>query len=104
MLSRGFLLSVAKVVTHPARLRLYTHQILQAKALLSADPKANHEHLPLTGHPGLLSGARKSVFGNGDISRVATLQTVAGTGANHLAALFLSKSIKPENVRVSNLA
>lgn len=74
------------------------------KQLLHQDPTINHEHLPLVGHPGLVSGARKLVFGSeaGDIARIASIQTVSGTGANHLGARFLSDALAPKRVWISN--
>ena len=72
----------------------------QAKKLLHDDPTIDHEHLPLFGHPGLVSGARRLVFGTENIDaldRIASIQTIGGTGANHLGALFLSKTLRPAN-------
>lgn len=68
------------------------------------DPNADHEHSPLTGHPGLLHGAQKLVFDAtpADNSRIASIQTIAGTGANHLAALFLAKTVSPRRVWISD--
>lgn len=62
-----------------------------------------HEHLPLVGHAGLLRGSQKLVFGTTrDLERIASIQTVSGTGANHIAALFLSTRLKPRTVWISD--
>ncbi|THV46134.1 hypothetical protein BGAL_0413g00040 [Botrytis galanthina] len=77
--------------------------VTQAKAKLHADPNILHEHLPLVGHTGLLRGSQKLVFGaTRDLKRIASLQTVSGTGANHIAALFLSTTLKPRKVWISD--
>ncbi|EON61089.1 hypothetical protein W97_00300 [Coniosporium apollinis CBS 100218] len=46
-----------------------------AEQLLYEDPTINHEHLLLVGHPGLVSGAQKLVFGveASDIARIASI-------------------------------
>lgn len=73
----------------------------QAKKLLHNDPTIDHEHLPLSGHPALVSDAQRLVFGVEEtttLDRIASIQTIGGTGANHLGALFLSKTLRPANV------
>jgi aspartate aminotransferase len=44
------------------------------------------------------------VFGDEaqDLDRVATIQTVSGTGANHLGARFLSFNLQPRTVWISD--
>lgn len=43
------------------------------------------------------------VFGaSRDLARVAAIQTVSGTGANHIAAQFLSTKLSPRTVWISN--
>ncbi|CZR45948.1 putative aspartate aminotransferase, cytoplasmic [Fusarium proliferatum ET1] len=74
-----------------------------AKEQIHADPNLNHEHLPLVGHPEFLLGSQKLIFGETrDLKRVASIQTVSGTGANHMAALFLAANLKPKRVWISN--
>ncbi|KAK4062662.1 uncharacterized protein Triagg1_9780 [Trichoderma aggressivum f. europaeum] len=75
-----------------------------AKQELLDDPTADHEHLPILGHPELLEGAQKLVFDATpeDASTIASIQTIAGTGANHLGALFLAKFICPRIVWISD--
>lgn len=59
----------------------------KAKARIHADKTINHEHLPLSGHEGLIRGSQELLFGQPrDLGRVASIQTVSGTGANHIAA------------------
>ncbi|EYE95222.1 PLP-dependent transferase [Aspergillus ruber CBS 135680] len=75
--------------------------VAQAKKLLHNDPTIDHEHLPLSGHPALVSDAQRLVFGVEEtttLDRIASIQTIGGTGANHLGALFLSKTLRPANV------
>lgn len=77
--------------------------VLQAKEQIHADPSLDHEHLPLAGHTGLLRDAQKLVFGNSrGLKRVVSIQTVSGTGANHIAAQFLATKLKPRRVWISN--
>lgn len=35
---------------------------------------------------------------------IASIQTIAGTGANHLGALFLTKACRPQTVWISDLS
>ncbi|KAH8194250.1 hypothetical protein TruAng_011584 [Truncatella angustata] len=71
--------------------------VRKAKDIIHADPDLDHEHLPLLGHPGLLAGGRKMAFGPpspaDDHARIASIQTVSGTGSNHLGARFLASSV-----------
>jgi aspartate/tyrosine/aromatic aminotransferase len=50
--------------------------------------------------PDFIHSARSLVFG-AELSvtrNVTSIQTISGTGANHLAALFLSTHLKPKQV------
>lgn len=50
-----------------------------------------HDYIPTTGIPSFIPLAKKFMFGESfDIERVASVQTVAGTGANRIGAAFLS--------------
>lgn len=64
----------------------------------------NHEYLPLTGHAPFNQKARELLFSRELASHqnIRTIQTVAGTGANHLAALFCARYIRPKNVFISD--
>ncbi|KAJ3014052.1 hypothetical protein NUW54_g1405 [Trametes sanguinea] len=66
-----------------------------ATEILLNDPTLDHEYLPITGLPEYTAAAARLVFGKDSSvitdERVASVQTISGTGANHLGALFLSK-------------
>ena len=68
---------------------------LQASYILLSDPTLNHEYLPITGLPEFVSAAARLILGQGSPAiaddRVVSVQSISGTGANHLAALFLSR-------------
>jgi aspartate aminotransferase len=68
------------------------------------DSTINHEHLPLLGHTALLQNAQHLLFGATcrDTTTIASIQTIAGTGANHLGALFLAKARRPRTVWISD--
>ncbi|KAF5581886.1 aspartate aminotransferase [Fusarium pseudoanthophilum] len=79
--------------------------IKAAKRVLEALPDFdNHEYLPILGFEPFLKSARELILGDYDISKSHTLsvQTLSGTGANHLGALFLGKQLKPRNVFISD--
>ncbi|KAJ7098026.1 aspartate amino-transferase [Mycena belliarum] len=69
--------------------------VKEATRILLSDETLDHEYLPITGLPEFTSAAAKLILGPESPalaeSRVATVQTISGTGANHLGALFLSK-------------
>ncbi|KAI4088644.1 MAG: hypothetical protein L6R37_008167 [Teloschistes peruensis] len=72
--------------------------VKKAEANLQKDPNLNHEYLPIAGLADFTSAAQKLILG-GDSSaikdkRVTSFQTISGTGAVHLGALFLSKFYK----------
>lgn len=77
---------------------------MQAKRVLSDGSNNDHEHLPLLGHSELLAYARKIVFGAKpeEETTIASIQTIAGTGANHLGALLLAKACRPHTVWISD--
>ena len=52
----------------------------------------NHEYLPITGHISFLLSTQKLLFKSE--TNVVSIQTLGGTGANHLGALFLSRRKK----------
>ncbi|PKX95311.1 PLP-dependent transferase [Aspergillus novofumigatus IBT 16806] len=78
--------------------------VQKAKQALQSDPTADHEHLPILGHAGLLDSAQRLVFGatSEEARTIASIQTIAGTGANHLGALLLAKSSSPRTVWISD--
>ncbi|PWY64270.1 aspartate transaminase [Aspergillus heteromorphus CBS 117.55] len=69
--------------------------VKKADELVRNDPSLNHEYLPIKGLPDYTSAAQKLMIGADSPAirenRVCTIQTISGTGAVHLGALFLSK-------------
>lgn len=80
------------------------------KLLLEEDDISRHEYSTIEGDVPFLELARDLMFGfsSKDQSeaeskgRIASVQTVAGTGANHLGAVFLKTHIKPKHVWLSD--
>ncbi|KAL8738144.1 MAG: hypothetical protein Q9190_008038 [Brigantiaea leucoxantha] len=76
--------------------------VQKAEEILRKDPNLNHEYLPIAGLADFTSAAQKLMLGTDSPAikdkRVASFQTISGTGAIHLGALFLSKFYKrPSN-------
>lgn len=73
--------------------------VKQADELLRKDPDLNHEYLPIAGLAEFTSASQKLILGASSPAisdkRVISLQTVSGTGAVHLGALFLTKFYNP---------
>ncbi|MCJ1227580.1 Aspartate aminotransferase, cytoplasmic [Toensbergia leucococca] len=69
--------------------------VKKAEEILRKDPTLNHEYLPIAGLVDFTSAAQKVILGSSSPAikekRVTSLQTISGTGAVHLGALFLSK-------------
>ncbi|KAF8478639.1 aspartate aminotransferase [Russula ochroleuca] len=69
--------------------------VKKASYILLSDPTLNHEYLPITGLPEFVSAAARLILGHDSPAiaddRVVSVQTISGTGANHLGALFLSR-------------
>ncbi|KAI1794527.1 aspartate aminotransferase [Ganoderma leucocontextum] len=69
--------------------------VKKATEILVNDPAVDHEYLPITGLPEFTSAAARLIFGSNSPviteERVTSVQTISGTGANHLGALFLSR-------------
>ena len=67
----------------------------QADELLRNDPTLNHEYLPIAGLAPFTSAAAKLILGASSPAlteeRTCSIQTISGTGAVHLGALFLKK-------------
>ncbi|KAH2795561.1 hypothetical protein KXW19_006168 [Aspergillus fumigatus] len=79
------------------------------KKLLAEDSLTRHEYTAIEGDIPFLELARDIMFGfdgknaaEKHKSRIGSVQTVAGTGANHLGALFLATHMKPGKVWLSN--
>jgi len=79
--------------------------VKKADEILRNDPDANHEYLPIAGLASLTSKAAELLLGTNAPAiaekRVASVQTISGTGAVHLGALFLSKFYKAEGANRS---
>lgn len=75
--------------------RSSSHLLDQARAILIADETVDHEYLNITGLAEFTSSAAKLILGRDSPAiaenRVASVQTISGTGANHLGAVLLSK-------------
>lgn len=75
---------------------LLTHA--QADDELRKDPNLNHEYLPIAGLAEFTSAAQKLILGPESPAikegRATSMQSVSGTGAVHLGALFLAKFCK----------
>ncbi|EAW25764.1 aspartate aminotransferase, partial [Aspergillus fischeri NRRL 181] len=74
---------------------------IQAKARVHQDQ--THEYLGIAGSPVLIEQAQLLTFGSKITARlkyqsIASIQTVSGTGANHMAAQFLSQHLRPARV------
>lgn len=79
-----------------------TH-LRQAKAILAAQPGLHHEYLPIHGSENFLREAKSLCFGPlAPSSSIRSVQTISGTGANHLAALFCAHHLHPARVFVSD--
>lgn len=63
-----------------------------------------YEYLPISGLAPFVSTARQVLFGplGDNESRVVSLQTISGTGANFLGARFLAETLKPSAVWLSD--
>lgn len=61
---------------------------------MQSAPSANHEHLPISGHPQFLDAARDILFDSAaeGYAGIAAFQTIAGTGANHLGVLLVARA------------
>ncbi|SMR52899.1 unnamed protein product [Zymoseptoria tritici ST99CH_1A5] len=83
--------------------------VKQADEIIRNDPNLNHEYLPIAGLPEFTSASQKLVLGKDSAAikekRAISLQTISGTGACHLGALFLAKFYTPSSnasIYVSN--
>ncbi|KAA1474906.1 aspartate aminotransferase [Dentipellis sp. KUC8613] len=69
--------------------------VKKAERIILNDPALDHEYLPITGLPEFTSAAARLILGKDSPAiaegRVVSVQTISGTGANHLGALFLSR-------------
>lgn len=64
--------------------------VSKAEKALVESPNTNHEYTAITGIPEFRKAAAELLFGPSiDLSKVASVQTISGTGANHLGAALL---------------
>ena len=77
--------------------------------LLAEDDLFRHEYTAIEGDGPFLDVAQDLMFGfdktdnaRESKGRVASVQTIAGTGANHLGAVFLNAHLKPKQVWLSD--
>ncbi|KAI9794991.1 MAG: Aspartate aminotransferase, cytoplasmic [Peltula sp. TS41687] len=75
--------------------------VRKADERLHKDPQLNHEYLPIAGLADFTSAAARLMLGAESAAlkdkRVTSFQTISGTGAVHLGALFLSKFYRRPN-------
>jgi aspartate aminotransferase len=70
--------------------------VKKADEVLRNDPELNHEYAPIAGIQSFTGKAAELILGGADSpaiqeKRVTSVQTISGTGAVHLGALFLSR-------------
>ncbi|KIK59788.1 hypothetical protein GYMLUDRAFT_658122 [Collybiopsis luxurians FD-317 M1] len=69
--------------------------VKKAEQIILNTPALDHEYLPITGLPEFTTAAANLILGSDSRAisetRVTSVQTISGTGANHLGALFLSR-------------
>ncbi|GAD98570.1 hypothetical protein FG03981.1 [Paecilomyces variotii No. 5] len=74
------------------------------EAVSKAQDSGRYEYLPITGYAPFHAAARDLLFGplGEKVSRVVSVHTLAGTGANSLGARFLKGALKPSAVWLSD--
>ncbi|CAK7225146.1 Aspartate aminotransferase, cytoplasmic [Sporothrix bragantina] len=69
--------------------------VKKAETIIHDDPNTNHEYLPIAGLASFTGKAAELIFGADSPAlaekRAISIQTISGTGAVHLGALFLAK-------------
>lgn len=96
--------SVRKVSnSNKSTANLYLLTSTQARAKLLEDEDLGHEYLPIEGLALYREVSQKLVFGADAPAikegRVSSVQTLSGTGALHLGALFLSRFLRPSEAK-----
>lgn len=80
--------------------------VKKVDSLIASDPTLNHEYLPITGLKDFTSGAASIVLGKQSSrlanDQVASVQTISGTGANHLGSLFLTRFYNNKTIWMSD--
>ncbi|KAL3955720.1 hypothetical protein ACCO45_011283 [Purpureocillium lilacinum] len=76
--------------------------VKKADDILRSNPELNHEYAPIAGFPEFTSKAAELILGADSPAlrekRATSMQTISGTGAVHLGALFLAKFYKGNRV------
>jgi aspartate aminotransferase len=75
------------------------------QAQYEAQDATRHEYLPIEGDVKFTELAADLIFkveNEQERSRIASIQTISGTGANHIGAMFLARSLKPKHVWISD--
>ncbi|VUC31182.1 unnamed protein product [Clonostachys rosea] len=80
--------------------------VTEAKRRLKVE-HSHHEYLPLQGSPKFVEASRRVLFGPAIVQQqqpfLASIQTVSGTGANSLVAVFLEQEhLRPTNIWLPN--
>ncbi|KAE9382227.1 aspartate aminotransferase [Stipitochalara longipes BDJ] len=70
----------------------------------SAEDSSRYEYLPITGYQQFYTAARDLLFGTLKIDPncIISVQTISGTGANHIGARFLADTLRPSAVWISD--
>lgn len=74
---------------------------IQAEEIVKrTQSSARYDYLSTDGYAPFISAARQVLFGReiADQTRIVSLQTISGTGANSIGAQFLSHALKPAAV------
>lgn len=72
--------------------------VKRVDGMINADPTLNHEYLPIAGLADFTTAGASLIFGKNHGLTVSSVQTISGTGANHLAAVFLKKFHPSKNI------
>lgn len=77
---------------------------MQAKRILHETENLDHEYLPIQGSVPFLDLAKDLILGGSLASsaNAVSVQTISGTGANHVGAQFLAQQLRPRHVFISN--
>ncbi|RVX72335.1 hypothetical protein B0A52_04540 [Exophiala mesophila] len=78
--------------------------VRETKRILHETENLDHEYLPIQGSVPFLDLAKDLILGKSLASSVnaVSVQTISGTGANHVGAQFLSQQLKPRHVFISD--
>lgn len=84
----------------------YLPAVKKAETRLITSPQMNHEYLPSHGHPSFIKAAVEYLLGKDSPAilqnRAHGIQTISGSGALYLGALFLSHVLNHKRIYLSN--